>query len=158
MTSPLITFFRPNRYFRIENREVCLQPVPGDSIRHLQIGNRLRGCNLVDPYNCFNRTTCTRGYFTPKKLTRQILKFLKSGQASNSSFLSVLLLGSCLSLHLLWLLNRNMRTLCVDVPVSPEHAVVFCELLRWTGKHATNDLGSTLSSKWCHQYPLCHNL
>ena len=51
---------------RIMNFEVCLPLGPGDGIRRLQIGNRLRGLDLDDPYHCFNRTTCTRGYLTPE--------------------------------------------------------------------------------------------
>ena len=59
---------------------------PEERIRRFEMGNRLRGFNLVDPYHCFNRTTCRRGYFTPEILWTYPVKFLNSAQAPNSSF------------------------------------------------------------------------
>ena len=53
------------RYLRIKSLEVCLQLGPGDR-RCFQIGTGLCGFNLADLNNCFDRTTCTRGYFTPE--------------------------------------------------------------------------------------------
>ena len=53
-------------YFRMKNLKVCLQLQTSDRIRCSQIGNRFRGFNIVYPYHCFNRTTCTRACFTPE--------------------------------------------------------------------------------------------
>ena len=50
----------------IKNPQVCLQLGSSKRIRRLQIGNRLRAFNLADPYQYFNRTTCTRRHFTPE--------------------------------------------------------------------------------------------
>ena len=50
------------RYLGIKSLPVCQQLCPGNCISRLQIGSRLRGFNLVHPYHCFNRTTCTPGY------------------------------------------------------------------------------------------------
>ena len=54
------------RFRHDEKLELCLQLFPGDNLCRPQIGNRLRGFNLVDPYHFFNRTTCTRTDFTPE--------------------------------------------------------------------------------------------
>ena len=53
----------PSREIAFRTSKFCLQLCPGDSMRRLQTSNRLRGFNLVDPYHCFNRKTCTRGHF-----------------------------------------------------------------------------------------------
>ena len=48
-----------------------------------QIGKRLRGFNLTDPYHCFSRTICTRGYFTPE-IDSPIQKVLARYQLHNA--------------------------------------------------------------------------
>ena len=77
---PVMVFLRPPAILRIRNLEVGLQLCPVDRMRRLQIGNRLCEFNLVDPYQLAHEETSLLKYF------RQILKFLKSGKASGSSF------------------------------------------------------------------------
>ena len=65
-------------WLRIKNLEVCLQLGPSGRTRRLQIGNGLRGFN-------FNRTACTRGFFSLLTFIRQIPKFMETSLASNSN-------------------------------------------------------------------------
>ena len=68
------------RYYRIKTLEVCLQFRTDNRIRRLQLCDRLRGFGLADPCHCFNRTTPTRGYFTPEMhLTSLEVSEIRSG-------------------------------------------------------------------------------
>ena len=57
------------RCFRIRNLEICLQLGTGDSFRRFDVSRRATdfpdSISLIHT-NCFNRTTCTRGYITPE--------------------------------------------------------------------------------------------
>ena len=68
------------RYFRIKTLEVCLQFRTDNRTRCLQTGSRLRGFGLADLCHCFNRTTPTRGSFTPEMhLTSLEVSEIRSG-------------------------------------------------------------------------------
>ena len=80
-------------------------------IRPLQIGKRILGFNFVDPYHGFNRTTCTRVYFT-------LEIFWPDPEISDPipgfglKCFSFLFLGSCVSLPLFGLGGMKIITFC----------------------------------------------
>ena len=82
-----------------------------DGIRRLQIDNTLRGLNLAHPYHCFNRTTCTRGHFTPviHSPDPEISEIRPGFELKCFCFL---FRGSCVSSLLYWLLHKNIGTFC----------------------------------------------
>ena len=123
LKAPLMIFLRPPRYFRIKNLEVCLQLGPGDRIRHLELGSRLRGFNLANPNDCLYRTTRT-SKTRLLKFIRHMLKFLKSGQASNSS-VSASCFWKTVSISTCSGSSTRTSELCVAVWVSPGHTVIF---------------------------------
>ena len=86
----------------IKNLEVCLQLCP--AIVHEVFRSAMNFADSISLIHtiCFNRTTCTRGHFTPEM----------TGPGLELKFCSYLCLGSCVSLHLFWLLHKNIKTFC----------------------------------------------
>ena len=94
----------------------------------------LRGFNTVDPHNCFNRTTCTRGYFTPviQWPNPEVSEIKESFELK---FLGVLFLGSYVCLSLSTCSGSSTRTIGTLSPAAP------------------HELGSTISNKVVSSVP-----
>ena len=106
---PVDDLLEATRFFRIKNL--------------FRSANRHYGFNLADPYHCFIRTTCTRGYFTPE-INSQDHEISENQATLRTRVFQLPSSGTlCLS-PLILAPPPNFSEMCVDVQVTNKTMVV----------------------------------
>ena len=106
--SPLMIFFKPLAILESTTSKFVCNYVPVTECDVFRSAEDFVGFNVVDPYTCFKRTTCTPGHVTPD---------IHSADPGFSEIRPDLSFSAVagklrLSLHLFWLLHSIMRTFC----------------------------------------------
>ena len=139
---PWTIYLRPRAVLESRTLKIVCNLAPVMDYDVFRSASGLRGSNLVDPYRCFNRTTCTRGYtpesHSPNPEVSEIRPSFEIKFLGFFLFWEVVSLSTCSNP-----LTRTLE-LCVD-----GHAKVH-------PLHQSNS-APPFRSKLCHQYTSLHH-